>query len=114
MKDEKKRTMYLKVRVSPEEMAAIKKKYANSGMSSLSGFVRAMIFDGYLVHIDGDEMKRLCNLTSNIANNINQIAHRANVTNKVYKEDIEEIKEIGDKLWRPLMFLQTKVAQLKH
>ncbi len=28
MKDEKKRTLYLKVRVSPEEMAAIKKKFA--------------------------------------------------------------------------------------
>ncbi len=51
MKDEKKRTLYLKVRVSPEEMAAIKKKFANSGMSSLSTFVRAMIFEGYIVHI---------------------------------------------------------------
>ena len=47
MKDEKKRTLYLKVRVSPEEMAAIKKKFENSGMSSLSTFVRAMIFEGY-------------------------------------------------------------------
>mgnify|MGYP000025351901 FL=1 len=114
MKDEKKRTLYLKVRVSPEEMAAIKKKFANSGMSSLSGFVRAMIFEGYIVHIDENELKRLTVLANNIANNINQIAHRANVTNKVYKEDIEEIKELGDKLCRPLMFLQTKVAQLKH
>ena len=52
MKDEKKRTLYLKVRVSPEEMAAIKKKFENSGMSSLSGFVRVMIFEGYIVHID--------------------------------------------------------------
>ena len=114
MKDENKRDLYLKVRVSQAEMDAIKRKFANSGMNTLSGFVRAMIFEGYIVHIDEDEMKRLCNLASNIANNINQIAHRANVTNKVYKEDIEEIKELGDKLWRPLMFLQTKVAQLKH
>ena len=59
MKDEKKRTLYLKVRVSPEEMAAIKKKFANSGMSSLSTFVRAMIFEGYIVHIDENELKRL-------------------------------------------------------
>ena len=114
MKAENKRTLYLKVRVSPEEMDAIKKKYQKSGMSSLSGFVRAMIFDGYIVHIDENELKWLNVLANNIANNINQIAHRANVTNKVYKEDIEEIKELGDKLWRPLMFLQTKVAQLKH
>lgn len=114
MKDEKKRTLYLKVRVSPEEMAAIKKKFANSGMSSLRGFVRAMIFEGYIAQINENELKKLTRIANNVANNINQIAHRANVTNKVYKEDIGKIKELGDKLWRPLMFLQTKVAQLKH
>ncbi len=86
MKDEKKRTLYLKVRVSPEEMAAIKKKFENSGMSNLSTFVRAMIFEGYIVHIDENELKRLNVLANNIANNINQIARRANVTNKVYKD----------------------------
>ena len=114
MKDENKRTLYLKVRVSPEEMAAIKKKYQNSGMISLSGFVRAMIFDGYIVHIDDNELKQLTVLANNIANNINQIAHRANITDKVYKEDIDEIKELGNKLWQPLLFLQSKVLQLKR
>ena len=114
MKDEKKRALYLKVRVSPEEMAAIKKKFENSGMSSLSGFVRAMIFDGYIAQVNENELIELTRIANNVDNNINQIARRANVTNKVYKEDIEEIKELGDKLWRPLMFLQTKVAQLKH
>lgn len=114
MKDENKRDLYLKVRVSQAEMDAIKRKFQNSGMSSLSGFVRAMIFEGYIVHIDGDEMKQLCNLASNIANNINQIAHRANVTNKVYKEDIEDIKSLADQLIQPLLFLQSKCLQLKH
>ena len=32
MKDEKKRTLYLKVRVSPEEMDAIKKKFEKAGL----------------------------------------------------------------------------------
>ena len=31
-------------------MDAIKRKFANSGMNTLSGFVRAMIFEGYIVH----------------------------------------------------------------
>lgn len=114
MKDEKKRTLYLKVRVSPEEMAAIKKKFENSGMSSLSRFVRAMIFEGYIVHIDENELKRLTVLANNIANNINQIARRANVTNKVYKEDIEEVESLAVQIIDPLLFLQTKVLQLKH
>lgn len=114
MKDEKKRTLYLKVRVSPEEMAAIKRKFQNSGMSSLSTFVRAMIFEGYIVHIDENELKRLTVLANNIANNINQIAHRANVTNKVYKEDIEEVESLTGQIIDPLLFLQKKVLQLKR
>ena len=77
MKDEKKRTLYLKVRVSPEEMAAIKKKFENSGMSSLSTFVRAMIFEGYIVQINENELKEIHRIANNVANNINQIAHRA-------------------------------------
>lgn len=114
MKDEKKRTLYLKVRVSPEEMVAIKKKFESSGMRSLSTFVRAMIFEGYIAQVNENELKELTRIANNVANNINQIARRVNVTNKVYKEDIEEIKELSDKFWRPLMFLQIKVAQLKH
>ena len=114
MKDENKRDLYLKVRVSQAEMDAIKRKFANSGMNTLGGSVRAMIFEGYIVHINGDEMKGLCDLASNIANNIDQIAHCANVTNKVYKEDIEDIKSLADQLIQPLLFLRSKCLQLKH
>ena len=114
MKDEKKRTLYLKVRVSPEEMAAIKKKFENSGMSSLSTFVRAMIFEWYIAQVNENELKELTRIANNVANNINQIAHRANVTNKIYKEDIEEVKSLASQIIDPLLFLQTKVLQLKH
>ena len=114
MKDEKKRTMYLKVRVSPEEMAAIKKKYANSGMSSLSGFVRAMIFEGYIVQFDESKQNELVRLAGNIANNVNQIAVRVNSTGKVYENDLKEIKDGVDKLWQPLMYFQSQLLQLKR
>ena len=114
MKDEKKRTLYLKVRVSPEEMAAIKKKFESSGMSSLSGFARAMIFEGYIAQVNENELKELTRIANNVANNINQIARRANVTNKVYKEDIEEVESLTGQIIDPLLFLQTKVLQLKR
>jgi hypothetical protein len=114
MKDENKRNLYLKVRVSPEEMDAIKKKFQNSGMDSLSGFVRAMIFEGYIVHIDENKLRQIYKLAGNIANNIYQIAVRVNSTVNIYNNDIAEIKESVNKLWQPLNFLQTKVLQLKH
>ncbi|WP_302932280.1 plasmid mobilization relaxosome protein MobC, partial [uncultured Ruminococcus sp.] len=76
--------------------------------------LRCQVLLYYIIQINENELKEIHRIANNVANNINQIAHRANVTNKVYKEDIEEIKELGDKLWRPLLFLQTKVAHLKH
>lgn len=114
MKDENKRTLYLKVRVSPEEMDAIKHKYKNSGMDSFSGFVRAMILEDYIVQMDGNELRQIHKLASNIANSINQIAVRVNSTSNIYADDIAEIKEGVNKLWQPLNFLQTMILQLKH
>ncbi len=83
-------------------------------MDTLSGFVRAMIFDGYIVQMDENVLREIGKLANNIANNINQIAARVNATNNIYKEDIEEIKNLANQLWKPLLFLQSKALQLKH
>ena len=114
MKDENKRNLYLKVRVSPEEMDAIKRKFQNSGMDTLSGFVRAMIFEGYIVQIDENEIHEIFKLAANIANSINQIAVRANSTSNIYADDIANIKEKVNQLWQPLRFLQTQFLKVKH
>lgn len=44
----KKRDIFLKIRVSEEELEAFKRKFNNSGMKTFSGFLRAMIFDGHI------------------------------------------------------------------
>lgn len=113
MKDENKRNLYLKVRVSQEEMDAIKRKFHNSGMDTLSGFVRSMIIDGYIVQFDNNELREIHKLASNIANNINQIAVRVNSTGKIYDEDINQIKNGVDKLWQPLRYFQTQILRFK-
>ncbi len=112
--NENKRSLYLKVRVIPEEMNTIKCKFQNSGMETLSGFVFAMIFEGYIVQIDKDELNKIGQAANNASNNINQIAIRANSTGDVYPEDIAEVKDLAHQIIQPLLFLQTKVLQLKH
>ncbi|MDE7137023.1 MAG: plasmid mobilization relaxosome protein MobC [Ruminococcus sp.] len=114
MEDKNKRKKYLKIRVSEEEMNAIKKKFQNSGMDTLSGFVRAMIFEGYIVQMDENEIHEIYKLVGNIANSINQIAFRVNRTGNIYERDIEDIQFRLNLLWQPLNFLKTKIAQLKH
>ena len=114
MEDKNKRNHYLKIRVSEEELNAIRKKFQNSGIDTLSGFVRAMIFEGYIVQMDENEIHAIYKLAASIANSINQIALRVNRTGSIYDKDIENIQFRLNLLWQPLNFLKTKILQLKH
>ena len=66
MEEKNKRNKYLKIRVSEEEMDAIKRKFQNSGMDTLSGFVRAMIFEGYIVQMDENEIHAIYQLAATL------------------------------------------------
>lgn len=104
----------MQIRLTQEEYEAIEKKFRNSGLKSRSEFIRAMIFEGYIVQINEDELKKIYRLVNNIASNVNQIAVRANSTGNVYAEDIAEIKEELQKIWQPLRFFQSKLQKLNH
>ena len=114
MKKKSKRDLYLKIRVSQEEMDAIKRKFQNSGMDTLSGFVRAMIFEGQIIQVNGNEIHEIFKLAGNIASNINQIAVRVNRTGNIYADDIQQLQDGVNQLWQPLIFLQSKILQVKH
>ena len=114
MEKNNKRNLFLKIRVSQEEMDAINHKFQNSGMKSKSEFIRAMIFQGYIVNIDENDLKAIFNLMSNISNNINQIAIRVNRTGNVYKEDLEQIEKGLNEIWQPLRFFQSQLLKLKR
>lgn len=64
----------MQIRLTEAEYEAIERKFRNSGLKSRSEFIRTMIFEGYLILINEDELKKLNQLIYNVANNINQIA----------------------------------------
>lgn len=109
-----KRDRYLKIRLTEEELEAFKRKYKNSGMRTFSGFVRAMIFEGYIVHFNEEELREINRLVTNISNNINQIILHVSRDDNSFDSDIAEIKEKMSRIWQPLNFFQAKVLQLKH
>ena len=114
MEEKNKRNKYLKIRVSEEEIDAIKLKFQNSGMLTLSDFVRAMIFEGYIVQMDKNEIHAIYKLVASITNSINQIALRVNRTGNIYAKYIEDIQSGLNMIWQQLHFLNTKIMQLKH
>ena len=60
------------------------------------------------------EDNKIYKLIGSISNNVNQIAVRVNSTNKIYAEDIVNIKEGQDKIWQLLNSLQSKLLRLKR
>ena len=108
------RTQFIKFRVSDEELEAINNKFQNSGMKSKSDFIRTMIMEGHIVIFSATELREIHRLMTTIANNVNQIAVRANSTGKVYDEDIAEIKEEINQIWQPLRYFQSQLLRLKH
>ena len=112
MKGETKRKHSIQVRLSDEEYEAFNRKFRNSGMKSRSDFFRKMIFQGYIVQFNENELKDLLKLARNISNNINQIAVRANSGGKVYDNDIADIKKGVEQLWQPLRYFQSQLMSL--
>lgn len=112
MENNKRRDLYLKIRVNQEELDYIDRKFRESGMKSRSDFVRAMIYQGYIVKFSEFELKELIRLARNISGNINQIAVRANSGGGVYADDIAEIRKGVDQLWQPLRYFQSQLMSL--
>ena len=69
---------YMQIRLTEAEYEAIERKFRNSGLRSRSEFIRAMIFEGYIVNFDEEKFDKIYRLVGSIANNINQVARIAN------------------------------------
>ena len=111
--EKEKRSKFIKFRVSEEEYEAIERKFRVSRLSSKSEFIRLMIFEGIIVHFSEKDLNEMQRLLSNIANNINQIAVRANSTGNVYADDLDEIKRNQVKIWQLQKSLLSKVQKAK-
>lgn len=59
-----------------------------------------MAIDGYIIYIDITDIKEMNQILGAISQNINQIAKRINYSGRVYPEDMEEIKERLDEIWK--------------
>ena len=60
----------------------------------MSAFIRKMVLNGYMIIPEWPELKGVLSLHSRISNILNQYAKKANETGNIYREDIEELKEM--------------------
>ena len=113
MEEKIKRTRSVQVRLTQEEYDFLEEKYRLSGYKSKSEFMRIAFFETLIVKFSTEDMQELLRLVRSISNNVNQIAVRVNSTDKVYVEDMNNIKDGVDNIWQQLRYFRSQLQQLK-
>ena len=114
MKEKIKRTRSVQVRLSQEEYDFLEQKFQLSGYKSKSEFMRFAFFDTLIVKFSTEDMQELLRLVRSISNNVNQIAVRVNSTDKVYVEEMNNIKDGVEKIWQQLRYFQSQLRSVKQ
>ena len=91
------RDNFIKIRVTADEMSAIKKRAENSGMN-VSKFIRTLTLNGKIILYDTENIYRFNQLMRSVGTNINQIAAVVNSEKSVYKNDIDSLRREIEKI----------------
>ena len=70
----------------------------SSGILSIGSYLRKMSLDGYCLHLDLPQLRRMAYLLQMCSNNLNQYAKAANETGQVYAADLEDLRARLDEL----------------
>lgn len=99
-------------RCTPEERAMIDKRMTQAGTMNMAAYLRKMAIDGYVVKLELPELRDLISLLRRTSNNFNQIAKRVNSTNRIYAEDIHDMKMQLEQLWEQNNKILEKLAAI--
>ena len=114
MKDKLQRKNVVKTRMSDEELEYFNHKFELSGLKSKSEFMRLMFFEVMIIKFNDSDMAFLTRQISGMTSNINQIAARVNSTDKIYAEDIEEIRQKQEEIWQQLRYLESQLQLVRQ
>ena len=102
----RKRPIRLKFRVTEAEKKNIQKRMAQAKIDSQEAYIRKMAIDGYVVNLEIPGLKELVADVRGYSKRFNEIAKRVNATDRIYPEDIAEMRmmlqDIKDKQNRVL------------
>ncbi len=106
------RPVQVKFLVTPEERKMIDKRMEQAGVTNMAAYLRKMAIDGYVVKLELPELRDFISLLRRTSNNFNQIARRVNSTDRIYAEDIVEMKNLLEQIWEADNQILTKLASI--
>jgi hypothetical protein len=98
-KQNRKRSIQLLFRVTPEEKKLIQEKMRLVGVTNFREYARQMATKGYIVNTDPSEIKNLAAELQKITVNIRQILRHADTMGELYAADSEEIRQKLNECW---------------
>ena len=106
------RDQQLHFRVSKPELERIRNKMEASGILSIGSYLRKMALDGYCLHLDLPQLRRMAYLLQMCSNNLNQYAKVANENGQIYTADLEDLRARLDKLISVSKQILAKLTEL--
>ena len=108
----RKRDIPLYVRVSLAELDQIQERMAEAGVTNREAFIRKLVLNGYVLHVDLSPVKELVSLQRRCSNNLNQIATKVNSGNQIFRQELLELQRDYAALWGPLAELLSQLAEI--
>ena len=110
----RKRTNPVQIYLDDDEQYILDEKFRVSGMKSKSAFLRKLILYGYVYDVDYSYLRNYNTELGRISSNLNQIAKRINSTGNIYQEDMDEVKELMNEIWRTQKSMLSKQPSIKQ
>ena len=110
----RKRTNPVQFYLDDNEQYILDEKFRLLGMKSKSAFLRKLILYGYVYDVDYSYLRNYNTELGRISSNLNQIAKRINSTGNIYKEDMDEVKELMNEVWRTQKSMLSKQPLIKR
>ena len=102
------------LRLSDDEKYVLDAKCKNAEYKNKNDYLRHLILYGYTYFVDYSELHDYNVNLSRISKSLNQIAARISSTGNIYREDMEEVKEMMKQVWRTHESMLSKQPYGKH
>lgn len=111
---EEPKTERIFIRISDKEKKKLKELTHESGMHSVSDYVRTMALCGIAVQLNFKEMHALVTLLSRIASNLNQLTRKANESGSICRDEILQLQTEFAEIRKTSLACMQEITDLRH
>ena len=99
--------------MSQDELERMQQKMQEVGIQNKSAYLRKMALDGYCVNLELEDVKKMVSLLRYCSNNLNQYAKRANTTNSIYADDLQDLQNRLEEIWLSAKEILARLAVIQ-